>query len=65
MLIAKLGKQGQGSQLDLFHPPVRTPAWPTLPVEVRGRVETLLARLLRQHRLLSLSADPTMEVVDE
>lgn len=37
-------------QLSLFHPSPSTPQWTDLPAEVRQRVLSLLARLLRGHR---------------
>lgn len=47
------------AQLTLFHPVVRTPNWATLPVEVRHRVLTLLARLLRDAASRDCAADPS------
>jgi chlorite dismutase len=37
------------AQFKLFHPPQKRPSWWLLPPEVRGKVERLLARLLREH----------------
>lgn len=51
-------------QLTLFCPPRKTPAWDTLPIEVKGKTRTLLARMLREHRARP-GRDKTKEVSDE
>ncbi len=53
------------SQLTLFHPVVRTPVWSTLPVEVRHRALSLLARLLREAASRDCGADPAGGRSDE
>jgi len=53
------------SQLTLFHPVVRTPDWNTLPMEVRCRVLSLLARLLREVASRDCVADPVGGRSDE
>lgn len=37
------------NQLDLFHPPQKTPQWQRLPLEVRQSATKLLALMLRRH----------------
>jgi hypothetical protein len=39
------------AQLDLFHPQPMRPLWRTLPPEVKRRVQSLLANLLKEHGL--------------
>ena len=65
MLKRKQLRHSHESQLDLFYPPRQTPAWPTLPGEVRGKVVTLLARLMGQHRIRSVGEGEAREVGDE
>ncbi|MCK4305779.1 MAG: hypothetical protein KAY24_16195 [Candidatus Eisenbacteria sp.] len=43
-------------QLGLFRPPPRTPAWRTLPREIKQRTTTLLAQMLREHRAERLAS---------
>lgn len=38
------------TQPDLFQPPAVTPAWQSLPLEARQRVQALLLQLLREAR---------------
>ena len=56
-------KPRRSSQLPLFHPPVATPRWESLPQEVRRQTLALLARLLRARARSDALADP--EVGDE
>jgi len=42
-----LAKRRRTSQLPLFHPPVTTPRWESLPEEVRRHTLALLVRLFR------------------
>jgi hypothetical protein len=42
-----LAKSRRASQLPLFHPPIATPHWESLPQEVRRQTLALLVRLLR------------------
>ena len=44
-----LAKSRRVSQLPLFHPPMATPRWESLPQEVRCQILALLVRLLRTH----------------
>ena len=52
------------AQLKLFHPPITTPPWGSLPQEVRRHTVQLLARLLRAYSR-SLAKEPGEEVRDE
>jgi hypothetical protein len=54
-----LAKSRRASQLPLFHPPIATPHWESLPQEVRRQTLALLVRLLRA------SAHDTNEVSEE
>lgn len=42
-------KSRGASQLPLFHPPIATPRWESLPPEVRQQILALLVRWLRVH----------------
>jgi hypothetical protein len=42
-----LAKSRRASQLPLFHPPIATPRWESLPPEVQCQTLALLVRLLR------------------
>ncbi len=37
------------TQLNLFQPPIQSPDWEQLPVEMRQQTVCLLAQLLREH----------------
>lgn len=52
-------------QLKLFRPAPVLPQWTLLPPEVRQKVLSLLARLLRHHRRRLLGGGPEEEVRDE
>ncbi len=55
----------RASQLSLFHAAPRTPAWETLPSEVRCTVVGLLARMLRDHRARRVKVQCGKGVVHE
>jgi len=59
----RLPKPRRASQLTLFHPPVATPRWESLPQEVRRQTLALLVRLLRAGARSGEQAD--CEVRDE
>jgi len=61
----RTSKRRQASQGDLFLHRPRIPGWPTLPVETRGKVGELLARMLQEHRRKCLEADRNEGVSDE
>jgi len=54
-------------QANLFHPRRVRPAWEVLPVETRGEVTKLLARLLKAYQVRHAvpSGDPEGEVQDD
>ena len=52
-------------QLELFHPPLKTPNWSGLPPEVRQRATNLLARMLREHRARRFGPNKGKEACDE
>lgn len=52
-------------QLDLFQPTPKAPPWLSIPVEARRKAISLLARLLRKHRLRLLASESEKEVTDE
>jgi len=52
-------------QLDLFRPQPVRPPWRTLPPEVKRRVRSLLAKLLREDRLGSPLPVSGKEASDE
>jgi hypothetical protein len=58
-----LAKSRRASQLPLFHPPIATPHWESLPPEVRRQTLALLVRLLRARAQSDAHSD--QEVRDE
>ena len=48
-LMQRSSKPPHLAQLKLFHPPIISPCWDTLPSEIRHQILPLLARLLREH----------------
>ena len=63
VLMRSLAKSRRASQLPLFHPPIATPPWESLPEEVRRQTVALLVRLLRARARSDVRAD--REVRDE
>jgi hypothetical protein len=57
-------KSSQASQLPLFHPPVATPRWESLPPKVRQEALLLLVQWLRGHARDG-AQDANEEVHDE
>ena len=53
------------NQLDLFHPPPRTPQWHRLPLEVRQSATKLIALMLRRHVSAHPIGEETKGVRDE
>jgi hypothetical protein len=52
-------------QIELFHPPQKSPAWQKLPREIRQQTVELLAQLLRQHSRRILTGHQGRERGDE
>lgn len=61
----KTPRSVEPEQLEMFHPPRRTPAWPTLPGEIRKRVVELVARMMQEHRANANRIAQRGEVTDE
>ena len=53
------------TQLNLFRPEPKTPAWRTLPTAVRKEVKVLLARLFREHCEAHQKVSRVQEASDE
>lgn len=53
------------TQLELFRPSPQTPQWEGLPVDVRCKTLSLLARLLNTYRQARVVANQGQEVGDE
>ena len=53
------------NQLHLFRPRPKVPTWKTLPVDVRQKVTSLVARMLREHRAGLLGIRSKREGPDE
>jgi hypothetical protein len=52
-------------QLELFHPPRKTPEWRALPMEVRERARLFLAQMLRMSSVRYDSAESQRAAGDE
>ena len=52
-------------QPELFSPPLKTPAWRALPIEIRKTTIALLARMLRDHCARPLGYLEAEEASDE
>lgn len=57
--------QQRVTQLTLFHPPRKTPAWQGLPREIRLETVKLFARLLREHFARPYASGRRKEAGDE
>ena len=55
----------RSTQLNLFRPRPKVPTWRALPVEVKKRVSSLLARMLREHQAGRLEVRNGRAVRDE
>jgi hypothetical protein len=65
MLMRKPFTRLRARQLNLFHPPPKTPMWESLSAETRIEVVKLVAWILRDHRARDLGAQVPTGANDE